>query len=47
MIRQLNLGCGTQILEGNKWINVDIRKVKGVDIICDIKHLPFKDNLYR
>ncbi|MCK4528618.1 methyltransferase domain-containing protein [candidate division WOR-3 bacterium] len=42
---QLNLGCGEQILKG-KWVNVDIRTLKGVDILCDIKCLPFKDSTF-
>lgn len=42
---QLNLGCGEQILKG-KWINTDIRNLKGVDIICDAEHLPFKGDTF-
>ena len=44
-MRQLNVGCGEQILKGN-WINTDIRKLEGVDVICDVKCLPFKDNTF-
>ena len=40
----LNLGCGTDIREpGNGWINIDVRKLSGVNQICDVRHLPFKD----
>lgn len=41
---QLNLGCGEQIL--NKWINTDIKNLKGVDIICDAEYLPFKEDTF-
>ena len=40
----LNIGCGAQILKdisGFKCINVDIRPLKSVDIVCDVRHLPF------
>lgn len=45
----LNIGCGAQILKdisGFKCINVDIRQLKGVDIICDVSHLPFPDECF-
>jgi len=45
----LNIGCGAQILKdisGFKCINVDIRPLKGVDIICDVRHLPFPDEYF-
>ena len=40
----LNIGCGQQIL--SSYVNVDIRKLEGVDVICDVKRLPFKDNAF-
>lgn len=43
----LNIGCGDNILStisGFKCINVDIRALSGVDIICDVHSLPFPDN---
>lgn len=43
MAVKLNLGCGEDIREG--FINIDIKKHKGVDRILDLnKKLPFKDN---
>ena len=45
----LNIGCGSEILRdisGFKCINVDIRSLKGVDVVCDVKHLPFPDECF-
>lgn len=45
----LNIGCGEQILKnisGFRCINVDIRPLKGVDLTCDVRHLPFDDNYF-
>ncbi|MBI5358327.1 glycosyltransferase [Candidatus Amesbacteria bacterium] len=40
---KLNLGCGADIRLG--YINVDVIKSRGVDVVCDISQkLPFKDN---
>jgi len=40
---KLNLGCGTKIRKD--FINIDIRKLPGVDLIHDLKNpLPYKDN---
>ena len=41
---KLNVGCGQQILPN--YINTDIRKLEGVDVLCDVKCLPFKDNIF-
>jgi ubiquinone/menaquinone biosynthesis C-methylase UbiE len=45
--RRLHLGCGTDIREG--WINLDVRKLPGVDVVADLddcrRHpLPFPAN---
>lgn len=45
---KLNLGCGDKIkksTENEKWINLDFRKMDGVEVVCDLETepLPFKD----
>ncbi len=35
---RLNLGCGTNILKN--WVNLDIAKLPGVDVVHDITKLP-------
>lgn len=37
-MRKLNLGCGNDIREG--YVNLDIAKLQGVDIVWDINKLP-------
>ena len=46
-MNKINLGCGTSIKKG--WINIDIIKRKGVNIVYDLektktKRLPFRNN---
>jgi hypothetical protein len=36
---RLNLGCGHIALE--RYLNVDSREIPGVDIVADVRHLPF------
>lgn len=38
----LNLGCGNQHIKG--CINIDSRKTKATDLVCDIVKLPYPDN---
>src|SRR3989338_9405335 len=44
---KINLGCGTDILEG--YLNVDFEKFKGVDFVCNLNKLPypFKSSQFR
>ncbi|MHB8360883.1 MAG: glycosyltransferase [Thermoplasmataceae archaeon] len=40
---KLNLGCGEKPITG--FINIDVRSVPGVDLVCDVfNKLPFDDN---
>ncbi|KKN77580.1 hypothetical protein LCGC14_0358550 [marine sediment metagenome] len=39
---KLHLGCGRQRLEG--YVNIDCRKSKGTDVVCDIRALPYAEN---
>lgn len=39
----INLGSGSSCLS-DKIINIDMFNFKNVDLVCDIKKLPFKDN---
>lgn len=45
-MKKLNLGCGTDIREG--WINLDIARLDGVDVLHDINvlPLPFEDKYF-
>ena len=41
-----NIGCGDKVLKyinDFPCINVDIRQVEGVDVVCDVRSLPVKD----
>lgn len=43
MVRRLHWGCGTITPYG--WVNSDIARNPGVDVVCDIRQgLPFADN---
>jgi hypothetical protein len=39
----LDVGCG-QNKRGD--VGIDIKKVEGVDVVCDAAHLPFKDKIF-
>lgn len=39
---KLHVGCGDKHFEG--YINVDLRKTKATDVVCDIRELPYPDN---
>ena len=45
-MKRLNLGCGSDIKEG--YINLDITKLEGVDIVHNLQKLPypFEDNYF-
>lgn len=38
---KLNLGCGTRILPD--YANLDAQELTGVDIVCDVKKVPFEN----
>lgn len=44
MVKKLNIGCGKDILKG--YVNLDIVKLPGVDVVHDLEKTPypFKDN---
>lgn len=46
VLKKLNLGCGTDIMEG--WVNLDIAALPGVDVVHDIQKspLPFADDSF-
>ncbi len=35
----LNLGCGRAIV--NDYVNADVRPLPGVNVVCDVRRLPF------
>lgn len=39
---KLHLGCGDRNFEG--YVNIDLRKTRATDLVCDIKKLPYPDN---
>jgi len=39
---KLHLGCGERHFQG--YVNVDWRKTRATDLVCDIKKLPYLDN---
>ena len=43
-MKKLNLGCGKDVREG--WVNLDVVRNKGVDVVWDLEAFPypFKDN---
>jgi predicted SAM-dependent methyltransferase len=46
----LNLGCGDKILDecpvGYKCVNLDNRDLPGVDVVADVRKLPFEDESF-
>tara|TARA_Y100000389_G_scaffold166012_1_gene170466 strand:- start:26738 stop:27379 length:642 start_codon:yes stop_codon:yes gene_type:complete len=45
MPKFLHIGCGSNILP-KPFINIDVRKAKGVDIVCTAFPLKFKNNFF-
>jgi len=39
---KLNIGCGSLLIED--FCNLDMKQKEGVDIVADVRYLPFKDN---
>lgn len=48
--RVLDLGCGEDAVYspylGREVVTCDIQKVKGVDVVCDIHALPFRNGIF-
>lgn len=40
---KLNLGCGPVHMDG--WTNVDYDESQGPDVVADLRHLPFEDEV--
>jgi predicted SAM-dependent methyltransferase len=45
-MKRLNVGCGLNIKKD--WINLDLHKLEGVDVVHDIEKIPwpFEDNYF-
>jgi len=41
-LKKVNVGCGRDVRED--YINVDNRKIEGVDVVADLRELPFKES---
>jgi len=41
---KLNLGSGTDVRPG--YVNADIRRETGPDVVCDMHSLPFRDSVF-
>lgn len=41
---RLNLGCGLYRKEGNEWVNIDCRKLLGVDKVMDVRELDYSES---
>jgi predicted SAM-dependent methyltransferase len=41
-ILKLHIGCGTRHFDG--YVNIDFRKTRSTDLVCDIRKLPYPDN---
>jgi len=39
---KLHLGCGNRHFDG--YVNIDLRKTRATDLVCDIRKLPYPDN---
>lgn len=39
---KLHLGCGSRHFEG--YVNIDLRKTRATDLVCNIRKLPYPDN---
>lgn len=39
---KLHLGCGNRHFKG--YVNIDLRKTRATDLVCDIRKLPYPDN---
>lgn len=40
---KLNLGAGLDIKTGDEWVNIDLRPFPGVDLVADVRRLPFSE----
>jgi len=40
---KIEIGAGTNPLKDESWIHQDIRKLDGIDLVCNAEKLPYKD----
>lgn len=41
---RLNMGCGSRLMPKEQgWVNLDVRDLPGVDVVVDMRSLPFPD----
>lgn len=46
MKEKLEIGAGDNHNKDETWIHQDIRKLPGIDLVCDARHIPYPDNSF-